>query len=72
MNDDASRRKANRLNVAASRSVESPPPGMSGAEVVALAKLRKGLNNPGRGRTEFEGGWQARVNRLRFGAGDER
>jgi hypothetical protein len=70
MSDEAERRKANRMRVAAAVDGENPPPGFTGAEVVALRKLAP--HKPGRGDTQLEGGWHHPKGRLHFNKGDER
>lgn len=63
------RRRANRLRVAAGLSADYVPPGLNGAEVVALAKLNP-LPKAHEGNTEFEGGWQGLNDYLVMGRGE--
>lgn len=55
--NDAERRAANRRRVAASLADGHVPPGLTGAEIVSLARLTP-AGSADRGRTEYEGGWR--------------
>jgi hypothetical protein len=55
---EAERRRANRLRVASTPSDKHAPPGLTGAEVISIAKLRPIPAKDYESRTEFAGGWR--------------